>query len=183
MRILRMILLSIAVLIAPAWSSAGQPEVKVQLSAKRIVKNAQGKESISGGDSAKPGEIIEYRATYKNSGTATAGNVSATLPIPTEMEFVADSATPAGASASTDGTTFSAVPLVRKVKLAYGVVSNREVPVAEYRSLRWNLRDLAPGASVTVSARMKIKDNQKGPVIIKLDSVKKSDAKRKGGEK
>lgn len=182
MRIFIMLLLSVTLAIAPAWS-AGQPEVKVQLSAKRIVKSSQGKESISSGDSAKPGEIIEYRATYKNSGTATAGNVSATLPIPAEMEFVADSASPAGASASTDGTTFSAVPLVRKVKLANGAVSNREVPTDEYRSLRWNLRDLAPGAAVTVSARMKIKDNQKGPVIIKLDSVKKSDAKRKGGEK
>ena len=182
MRILNMILLSVALSITPAWS-AGQPEVKVQLSAKRIVKSSQGKDSISSGDSAKPGEIIEYRATYTNSGAAAARNVSATLPIPAEMEFVADSASPAGANASTDGTVFSAIPLVRKVKLAYGAVSNREVPTAEYRSLRWNLHDLAPGAIVTVSARMKIKDNQKGPVIIKLDSVKKSDAQKKGGEK
>ncbi|MDU0460062.1 MAG: hypothetical protein RW306_15155 [Geobacteraceae bacterium] len=182
MRIFIMILLSITLSITPAWS-AGQPEVKVQLSARKIVKNSQGKESISGGDSAKPGEVIEYRATYKNSGTAIARNVAATLPIPEEMEFMADSASPAGASASTDGTVFSAIPLVRKVKLAYGAVSNREVPTAEYRSLRWNLGDLAPGAAATVSARMKIKDNQKGPVIIKLDSVKKSNAKKKGGEK
>jgi len=159
------------------------PDVKVQLSAHRVTRDAQNKETISSGASAKPGEIIEYRATYKNSGSAIAGRLQGTLPVPDDMEFVSDSAVPVGAFASTDGKNYAPIPLTRMVKLVNGTTARREVPLAEYRSLRWNLADLAPGASVTVSARMKIKDNQKGPVIIKLDSVKKTDTKETGGKK
>ena len=179
MRSMIMILFLLILSVAPVWS-ADQPEVKVRLTVHRIVKNAQGMETIASGESAKPGEIIEYRATYKNIGTATARNVIATLPVPAEMEYVPDSAFPATANATTDGSTYSRMPLKRKVRLSTGAVAIREVPVDEYRSLRWELKELASGASVSVSARMKIKVNQKGPVIIKLDSINKIN---KGGEK
>jgi uncharacterized repeat protein (TIGR01451 family) len=182
MRKILLTLLAVGFSCVLAWG-AGAPDVKVKLVAHRIVKDPQGKENISSGDSAKPGEVIEYHATYKNSGTSPAGNLLGTLPVPAEMEYVADTALPDGASASLDGASYVRMPLTRKVKLANGTVVNREVPVSEYRSLRWNLKDLAPGASVTVSARMKIKDNQKGPVIIQLDSVKKSETKETGGKK
>ena len=175
-----MILLLLALSVAPVWSN-DQPKVEVRLTAQRVVKNAQGKETISSGESAKPDEIIEYRAVYKNSGTATARNVIATLPVPAEMEYLSDSAFPATANASADGVTYSRMPLKRKVRLADGAIVTRETPVDEYRSLRWRLKDLTPGASETVIARMKIKANQKGPVIIKLDSADKS--KQPGGEK
>lgn len=163
--------------------SANQPDVKVTLSAHRVTKNVSGKERVSPGDSANPGEIIEYRATYRNNGGGAALTMAGTLPVPKEMEYVPESARPASAHASVDGVNYSTMPLKRKVKLPNGTVANREVPVAEYISLRWNLKDLAPGASVTVTARMKIKDNQQGPVIIKLDSVNKSEGTQKGGEK
>lgn len=177
-----MIMLSLALSSATAFS-AEQPLVTVSLSSHRVSKNASGTESIHSGESAKPGEILEYRAIYKNSGKAAAGSLQGTLPVPDEMEFVPDSALPAGVLASTDGKNYAVAPLTRKVKLANGTLVNREVPVAEYRSLRWNLKDLSPGTSVTVRARMKIKDNQKGPVIIKLDTVKNTDQKKSGGNK
>ena len=177
-----MVIMALTLSGLPAFGAA-QPDVKVTLSAHRVSTTATGKESITSGDSAKPGEIIEYRAVYKNSGTAAARKLHGTLPIPVEMEYVADSAAPSGVQASTDGKNYSAVPLKRKVKLANGTLTNHVVPTSEYISLRWNLKDLAPAASVTVSARMKIKDNQQGPVTIKLDSVKKSEGKQKGGEK
>ena len=177
-----LILLMVGLSGTAVWG-AGGPDVKVQLSAHRVTRDAQNKEMLSSGASAKPGEIIEYRATYKNSGSATAGRLQGTLPVPDDMEFVSGSAVPAGAYASTDGKNYAPIPLTRMVKLANGTTARRDVPLAEYRSLRWNLADLAPGASVTVTARMKIKDNQKGPVIIQLDSVKKSDIKETGGKK
>ncbi len=167
-----MIILALTLSVEPAFS-AGQPDVTVQLSAHRVSKSASGTESISSGDSAKPGEIIEYRATYHNVGTGAARSLLGTLPVPAEMEFIAGSSVPTGAQASTDGSTYSTIPLKRKVKLANGTVANRLVPATEYRSLRWNLKELPPGTTVTVSARMKIKDNQKGPVTITLDSAKK----------
>lgn len=176
------IMLLLALSAATAFS-ADQPVVNVTLSSHRVTKNASGVESITSAEAAKPGEIIEYLATYKNSGNAAAGRMQGILPVPDEMEFVPDSARPAGAHASSDGKNYSSIPLTRKVKLANGTIVNREVPVTEYRSLRWNLQDLAPGASVTVRARMKIKDNQKGPVVIKLDTVKNTDPKKSGGNK
>lgn len=180
--VMAMVIMALTLSGLPAFGAA-QPDVRVTLSAHRISTTATGKESITSGDSAKPGEIIEYRAVYKNVGSAAARKLHGMLPIPAEMEYSADSAVPAGVQASTDGTSYAAIPLKRKVKLANGTVTSRTVPPSEYTSLRWNLKDLAPGASVTVSARMKIKDNQQGPVIIKLDSVKKSEGKQKGGEK
>lgn len=180
--ILAVALLSLTLSGFPAFG-ADQPEVNVSLRVYKINRGAPGKENISPGDFANPGETIEYRAVYKNIGTAAARKLYGTLPIPKEMEYIPGSARPAAVQGSTDGVSYSAMPLKRKVKLSNGATANREVPVAEYRSLRWNLKELAPGTSIAVSARMKIKDNQKGPVVIKLDSVKKSDGKQKGGEK
>jgi len=178
----RIIMMFVMIVISAApVLSAGQPEVKVQLTAQRVVKNSQGRETFTAGETAKPGDTIEYRAVYKNSGTATAHNVLATLPVPPEMEYLPDTASPATASASTNGIAYSGMPLKRKVKLASGAIAIRDVPVDEYRSLRWDLRDLPPGSSAIVSARMKIRASQKGPVIIKYDSIHKHTPK--GDEK
>ncbi len=174
-------------MIVTGWPLPGfgeqTPNVMVTLSAVRIVNNAHGKESLLPGERANPGDSIEYRATYKNIGTAPAQKLTGTLPVPAEMEYVPSSAHPSAVMASTDNTVYSKTPLKRKVKLANGTLVNREVPVEEYRSLRWLLHDLAPGASVTVSARMKIKDNQKGPVVIKLDSISPTEKRASGGTK
>jgi uncharacterized repeat protein (TIGR01451 family) len=174
-----MLLILLSLPVTQAWS-AGQPEVRIQLTALRIVKSEQGKETLASGSSAKPGEIIEYRATYKNSGNAVARKLIATLPVPVEMEYLPGSATPATAGATTDGVAYSKIPLKRKVKLAGGQVVVRDVPFDEYRALRWELEDLPPGTGITVSARMKIKADQQGPVIIQLDSANKYKSK---GEK
>ena len=92
-----------------AWG-AGQAEVSIQLTAQRIFRNAQGKESVASGDTAKPGEILEYRAVYRNRGTAAAHKLLGTLPVPEEMEFVPDSAVPAAAQASTDRGAITFAP-------------------------------------------------------------------------
>jgi len=153
---------------APAWS-ADQPKITVQLTAQRVMKNAQGQEIFAPGDVAKPGEIIEYRIEYKNKGKGVARNLQGGLPIPAGMEFVPGSAVPADVSASLDGKIFSKIPLHRKVKLADGSVVTREVPAAEYVSLRWLFPELAPGASKSAKARMRLRNDQNGPLTIKID--------------
>jgi uncharacterized repeat protein (TIGR01451 family) len=155
-----------------AWS-ADQPNITAQLTAQRVSKTGQGKEVLSPADTAKPGEVIEYRIVYKNSGKAMARGLQGVLPIPLEMEFIPGSAVPADVSASLDGKSFSKIPLQRKVKLADGSIVVREVPVAEYRSLRWNLNGLAPGDQITAKARMRIKNDLRGPVAITPDSKNK----------
>jgi uncharacterized repeat protein (TIGR01451 family) len=158
---------------APAAWSADQPHITVELTAQRVIKKGQGQEVLSSGDTARPGEVIEYRVKYANTGKGAARNLQGGLPIPAEMEFVPGSAIPSDVSASLDGKSFAKIPLQRKVRLADGSIVVREVPPSEYRSLRWSFLDLEPGASITARARMRIRNDRNGPVVIKFDSKKK----------
>ncbi len=136
-------------------SFAAQAEVKVEMKAEKV-NIQQGKEVFSAATQAAPGEILQYTATYKNVDKAPATRVNATLPIPTGTEYLPGTATPAGAWASTDGTTFAPIPLKHVVKNSEGKLVEQEVAFSQYRALRWSLGDLAGGASRTVSARVKV---------------------------
>ena len=91
-----------------------------------------------------------------NTAAGCSATFEATLPVPPDMRLIANTARPAGALASTDNQKFEPMPLKRKVKLADGREELRDVPLSEYRALRWPLGDLAPGASQVVSARMQV---------------------------
>lgn len=129
-------------------------QVTVQLSQAKVVKTSAGKEALEPADNMKPGETLEYKAIYKNTDSKAVRNVKADLPVPTGMQFVPGTANPAGLMASTDGVTYSKLPLMRRVKGSDGQMHEEPVPVSEYRSLRWELGELPGGASKTVSARM-----------------------------
>ena len=139
----------------PVWS-----EVKVILTAHKIVKTDGTEQSISA-DKAKPGDVIEYVATYKNTDTKPATNVTATLPIPHGMEYIPNTASPDHAMASTDDQNYGAVPLKRTVKDANGKSVEELVPYSEYRSLRWQLGAMPGGATRDVKARMKVRTGSK----------------------
>lgn len=124
--------------------------VRIELKAFQIQADKTGKETATEAKQAKPGDVVEYRATYTNASKSTVRGLAATLPIPADMQFTGN-ALPAGAEASTDGKTFAAMPLKRKV--ADKVV---DVPLAEYRALRWRVADLPAGKGVVVSARTRV---------------------------
>ncbi len=118
---------------------------------------AGGKEQLVAASEAKPGDVLEYRATYKNVSTNPLSAVMATLPVPaTGVEYLLNSAMPSGAEASINGTQFAPAPLKRLVTLPDGKHQQQLVPAAEYRFLRWPLGDLPAGASKTVSARVRV---------------------------
>jgi len=105
---------------------------------------------------AQPGDTIEYQVTYRNAGATPARDVMATLPVPEGgMHYLANSAAPAKVLASLDGKQYAAVPLTRAV-VRNGKPTTEAVPVSEYRFLRWQLGDIAPGRSVTVTSRMRL---------------------------
>lgn len=133
-----------------------QSDVSVNLSAKKVVVADGGKETFSSAQQAKPGDVIQYDAVYKNSGKGAVKNLLATVPIPEGLAFLADSAKPADAQASLDGKNFERIPLMREVTKADGTKEKQAVPFSEYRALRWSISELAPGASVTVSARARV---------------------------
>ncbi|HEY6249405.1 MAG TPA: hypothetical protein VI685_05560 [Candidatus Angelobacter sp.] len=131
-------------------------EVKVVLTANKIVV-VDGKEQMQPSDKAKPGEVIEYVAEYRNTDKAAVTNVIATLPVPAGMEFLPETAQPQQLTASTDEHNFAPVPLKRKVSGPDGKTVEQLVPFSEYRSLRWTLGQIPGGGSKSVKARMKVK--------------------------
>jgi len=147
----RFLLLCSMVISATAIAAPAADPVKVGLQAFKVVLTG-GKESLVESKTAKPGETLEYRATYTNTGKKAVTNLAATLPVPLGMEYVALSSQPSNALASVDGQNFSAVPLMRRQ--ADG--KEQPVPAAEYRALRWKVADLQPGKSFVVSARVRV---------------------------
>jgi len=134
-------------------------EVKVMLTANKIVV-VNGKEQMEPSNKARPGEVIEYVAEYRNTGNTPVTDVIATLPVPAGMEFLPGTAQPQQMMASTDEHNFAPVPLKRQVAGPDGKTVEQLVPYSEYRSLRWSLGKIQGGDSKSVKARMKVKAGQ-----------------------
>ena len=130
-------------------------DVSVALTAYRVTMS-QGKEAYVPAEQARPGEVIEYRATYKNVGQTAVNDLMATLPVPQGLEYLPKTATPVRLLASVDGKNYEAVPLMRKTKGADGKLVMREVPTSEYRWLRWPMGTLAAKGESQVRARMRV---------------------------
>ena len=135
-------------------------EVKVVLTASKIVKT-EGTEQRQPGDKARPGEVIEYVADYRNTDKRPVSNVKATLPVPHGMEYLPETANPVKVMASTDDVHYAPVPLKRSAKNADGKVVEQMVPYSEYKSLRWDLGEIAGEAAKSVKARMKVRAQAK----------------------
>lgn len=142
----------IGVLATPAIVRAAG-DVSVVLTAQRVAV-VDGKEVLSPAEQASPGDVIEYRAEYRNGGAAVVKQLAATLPVPSGMEYLPKTGAPQ--LASLDGKTFSSVPLKRRVRLADGREVLRDVPASEYRWLRWTIGTLAPQQSRAVTARVRV---------------------------
>ena len=133
-----------------AEAAATKPAVSVNLSAYEISMNKKGESVVKPVQQVKPNDIIEYRATYTNNTANPIKGLVATLPIPADTQFLAKS-TPAQAQASTDGVNFAAMPLKRKVG-----TQMVNVPLQEYRALRWTIAELPAGKSTTVTAQTRV---------------------------
>jgi len=121
----------------------------------KVVRAADGSESLAPAAAVKPGDVIEYVATYRNSGRAPITGVEATVPVPPNTEYVAGSARPATGKASVDGTTYAPMPLVRKV-MRDGKSAEEPVPMRDYRYLRWSAPELGANQSVRFTARVRV---------------------------
>ena len=142
----------VGVLATPAIVRAAG-DVSVVLTAQRVAV-MDGKEILSPAEQASPGDVIEYRAEYRNSGAAAVKSLAATLPVPNGMEYLPKTGAPQ--LASLDGKNFSSLPLKRRVRLADGREVLRDVPASEYRWLRWTIGTLAPNQARTVTARVRV---------------------------
>lgn len=141
---------------AESRPAPGASDLKIELQARKVVRDRQGKETLQPADRALPGEVVQYDAIYRNQSDQPLRQVEPTLPIPRGMVYLPNSASPPPVLASLDGRTFEPIPIRRKVIRPDGTEEEREVPATEYRALRWRISELQAGAQVTVTARAKI---------------------------
>jgi uncharacterized repeat protein (TIGR01451 family) len=156
-------------ILAAAWPSAAQQQANplvTQLEARKVVRAADGKETFAPAENAKPGDVIEYVATYRNTGKQPLRELEATLPIPQNTEFVPGSAHPADAKASADARTFAAMPL-KRTTVKDGKPVEALVPVRDYRSLRWYARELPAEKTARFTARVRVIDDTGPPTTAK----------------
>ena len=149
------------------WAAPIQTQVDdlaINLVAHRVERKADGSESLQPAAKAKPGDIIEYIAHYKNQSKGPISNLQPMLPIPQGMEYISASAHPAPVAASLDGKSFSAIPLKRNVKLADGKFQEQEVPASEYRALKWSVKELSAGKIAILSARVRLTSSGQIPL-------------------
>lgn len=143
-----------------AGAQAEEGELAVQLDAKKVITSEQGKESFDSAESAQPGDVIEYTATYSNGGQQQLQNIKPVLPIPVGMTFMPDSATPQQVLASVDGQLFQPIPLMEKIVSKDGKVETKAVPLDRYRYLRWSVPTLAPGKQFAIKARARVASSE-----------------------
>lgn len=141
--------------IAALPSHAQTAAVESTLEARKVVREADGRERFASADVAKPGDVIEYVATYRNTTRETVRDLEATLPIPAHTELVAGSVRPSGARVSLDAREFGAPPLMRRV-VRDGRELEEAIPYREYRYLRWTPVHLGALMSVSYTARVKV---------------------------
>ena len=139
-----------------ALAQAAKNDVVVTLKAQKVLRAADGSETLQAAERAMPGEVIQYDAVYKNQSKSGVRNLVPTLPIPRGLEYIPDSAKPAPAKASVDGKVFEPLPLKRKVTLPSGETVEQPVPPSEIRALRWEIGDLDAGAAAQISARARL---------------------------
>lgn len=119
--------------------------LKMELTANKVVKNAEGKVAYLPVRTAPAGTVIQYKATYTNTVNQNINDLAVTLPIPANMTFTGD-VSPTSAQASVDGKNYADMPLMRKIDDK--VV---KIPLSEYRSIRWNIKLLPANKSADVS--------------------------------
>ena len=144
--------------VAQTGSAVAKPvetaAVTVALQQFKVVKAIDGKEQLLDAASVKPGDVLEYAATYTNKTGKPVSGLVADLPIPEGLEYLPRSAKPGATlvkAAVKDGE-FAAEPLMRKARDGKA----EPVPYSEYRALRWTLGQLPAGGVTSVSARAKV---------------------------
>lgn len=130
----------------------------VQLKAFKVVTQGSATRKVPA-EEVKPADVVEYKATYRNLSNRTLQGVIGVVPIPEGLTLLAKSPIPVGAEASLDGVQFARIPLRRAEKQADGSMKTVEVPLSEYRAVRWGIGALPAGASKDVSVRAVVNSN------------------------
>jgi uncharacterized repeat protein (TIGR01451 family) len=139
---------SLGLLFTSSALSAQADPLVAKIDAYIVTTAADSSEVLKLAEVANPGDIILYRASFENKGTADLDTVKPVLPIPVGLEYVAGSVRPEPKEVSLDGVTFQAFPAVD--------AQGEPVSPSVYRAFRWDLDTLPAGAPFTAELRAKL---------------------------
>ncbi|OPH37859.1 hypothetical protein B5J93_07635 [Moraxella equi] len=119
-----------------------------------IVQNINGQETltpINAGTPIKSGDILEYQGLFTNNSSERVRSMDVTLSIADSLELVGG-IHPRFPHATIDGSRFVRSPIRANVG---GQV--QELPLSDYKALRWTLEDIGLGGTSVVKYRAKVK--------------------------
>lgn len=133
-------------LMVPVASAQQESPLGVTLVALKPALDADGKETLINAAEATPGQLLIYRATYRNNDATDMKSIVATLPVPAGLAYQEASAKPAAVQASVDGKIFFDVAHPPK-----------DAPAASWRVIRWAPHPvLSPGKEFTVEINARV---------------------------
>jgi uncharacterized repeat protein (TIGR01451 family) len=137
--------------------SAAAQGVTSRLDAFRVEAGAAG-ERLVPAERVRPGQVVEYRLTYRNETGGPVTGFVATGPVPEGTRFVAGTAgAPEGAvlEATAPGADWATPPLIRELRRPDGTIERVTVDPSEFTALRWRLGPPL-GADEELTARYRV---------------------------
>lgn len=145
--------------IASAQTTAPQDKPVLTLS-QFLVKEVRGEDGkmketfVAAPKSVTPGSILEQRIVVSYKGTKAAKLRGLRLPVPKGTSFVSVGKSAVTVEYSLDGKAFALSPL--KTITVDGKAKQVPAELSDYRMIRWNLSEIAPGETKTFTARFKV---------------------------
>lgn len=145
---------------ATAWAA---PEVKVSITAEKVVqteKNGKSVEQRLPADDVQPGDILVYTLSYENRGNEAATGVVLNDPIPEGTVYIVGSAFGPGADISFSidgGKSFKQPGMLTYEAITNGKSEKRKATPEQYSHIRWTVEKIAPGGSGTAGFRVRVK--------------------------
>lgn len=163
MRFIRLsAVLSLVFVLSTALAYAKGP-VQGTIQAYVVMQDADGKEIIQETSQAAPGQVMEYRLRFANTGESEVRGLKVVDPIPVQTTFVPESnntSVSAKFEVSIDGgKTFESIPVTRIEKNADGTQQEIIIPPEQYTHLRWNVEDAlnSNGGTQEYAYRVRVK--------------------------
>lgn len=120
-------------------------DLAVSLEAFKITRGVAGAELLVMAEQAAPGELIEYRAVYKNMTSNAMSGIFAEIPVPNGLIWAASSDQPKAAEVRLADGRLVALPFVDE--------NGQPLASELVRAVRWKIDRISAGESVVVSLR------------------------------
>lgn len=126
-------------------SALSEGALQSHMKAFVVTPQDDGSESFEVAKSVEPGQVIEYRTVYTNTGESMIAGLAVVGPVPHGTRYLGESAfsnaTHAFEASIDGGNSWHNEPLVRMVRQPDGSDKQVVVPPEEYTHVRWKTSD------------------------------------------